>query len=147
MSELTIKQEKFCIAYHETGNASEAYRLCYDAKKMKPETINRNAKALLDNNKISTRLKELQKFVIEKHNVTVESILAELEQARVIALTADDNGKAQPSAAVSASMGKAKLAGLLIDKAEITGANGGAIMIDSHARKQRLEELQAKLGK
>lgn len=115
---LTPKQENFCLKYHETGNASEAYRLCYNAKKMKPETINRNAKALLDNNKIATRLKELQEVVVEKHNVTVGSILAELEEARIIALTYDDNGKAQPSAAVSASMGKAKLAGLLMDKVQ-----------------------------
>lgn len=56
---LTPKQENFCLAYLETGNASEAYRRSYDAENMKPETINRNAKDLLDNSKIAARLAEL----------------------------------------------------------------------------------------
>jgi len=43
MAGLTIKQEAFCQAYIEKGNASEAYRMAYAADKMKPETVNRNA--------------------------------------------------------------------------------------------------------
>ena len=35
---LTFKQEKFCKYYVDTeGNASEAYRMSYDASKMKPK--------------------------------------------------------------------------------------------------------------
>jgi phage terminase small subunit len=37
---LTVKQENFCLAYMETGNASEAYRRAYNAGKMKPAVIN-----------------------------------------------------------------------------------------------------------
>jgi len=47
-SNLTPKQEKFCNLYLETGNASEAYRSSYSASRMKPETIHRRAKELLD---------------------------------------------------------------------------------------------------
>ena len=36
---LTPKQENFCLAYLETGNASEAYRRAYDVANMKPESI------------------------------------------------------------------------------------------------------------
>ena len=37
---LTLKQEKFCHYYVDTdGNASEAYRMAYDAAKMKAESI------------------------------------------------------------------------------------------------------------
>ena len=36
----------------------------------------------------------------------------------------------QPSAAVSASNGKAKLYGLITDKKEVGGPNGGAIVHD-----------------
>lgn len=39
MTGLTIKQEAFCQAYIETGNASEAYRTAYAADKMKPEAV------------------------------------------------------------------------------------------------------------
>lgn len=104
---LTPKQEGFCQKYIETGNASEAYRLNYGASNMSPESINRKAKELLDNGKIAARLEELKKAIIVKHNITVESILAELEEARQLAM---ETGKAGP--AVQASMGKAKLVGL-----------------------------------
>lgn len=57
---LTPKQEKFCQEYIKTGNASEAYRLSYDTSKMKPESVNRLAKALFDNVKIRSRIEELQ---------------------------------------------------------------------------------------
>ena len=35
---LTEKQEAFCRAFVETGNASEAYRRSYDAKNMGQNT-------------------------------------------------------------------------------------------------------------
>lgn len=56
MNDLTPKQENFCQQYLLLGNASDAYRLAYDAKNMKPETINRRAKDLLDDGKITARL-------------------------------------------------------------------------------------------
>lgn len=40
IGQLTPKQETFCLAYIETGNASEAYRQAYDAENMKPDTVN-----------------------------------------------------------------------------------------------------------
>ena len=41
---LTPKQESFCLAYIETGNASEAYRQAYDVgPKTKPETVTLNS--------------------------------------------------------------------------------------------------------
>lgn len=110
---LTPKQEAFCLAYMETGNASEAYRQAYAASEMKGATINRNAKALLENNKIAARLSTLRERAVERTLVTVESIAAELDEARTLALSAEVS---QPSAAISASMGKAKLYGLIIDK-------------------------------
>ena len=57
---LTIKQEKFCNYYLESGNASEAYRRAYSCENMRPETINIRACELLANGKIAVRVKELQ---------------------------------------------------------------------------------------
>lgn len=51
MTGLTIKQEAFCQAYIETGNASEAYRTAYAADKMKPEAVHVQACKLQDNPK------------------------------------------------------------------------------------------------
>lgn len=104
---LTPKQEKFCQLYVETGNASEAYRESYDSGGMKPESVNRKAKELLDNVKIAARIGQLRERLVKKHNVTVDSLIEELEQARKLAFET-----AQVSAAVSATMGKAKLCGL-----------------------------------
>lgn len=109
MSNLTLKQEAFCRAYIETGNASEAYRRSYVADKMKPEAVHVNASKLLDNAKVALRVKELQAEIKKRHNVTVDSLLEELEEARKTALAAETP---QSSAAVAATMGKAKLTGL-----------------------------------
>lgn len=103
---LTPKQEKFCLAYLETGNASEAYRRAYAAENMKPESVNRLAKAQLDNVKIASRLEELRAPIIAKTQLTVEDLLAELEEARRLAIETET-----PAPAVSATMGKAKLLG------------------------------------
>ncbi len=121
MAGLTIKQEAFCQAYIETGNASEAYRSAYAADKMKPESINRKAKELLDNGKIAARVAELKGEIKQRHNVTVDSLLAELEEARQKALSAETP---QSSAAVAATMGKAKLVGLDKQIVDHTSSDG-----------------------
>lgn len=111
MSNLTAKREAFAVAYVETGNASEAYRRSFNAENFKPESVNVNASKLLADAKVSQRVKELQAQAAERALVTVQSLTQELEEARALALQ-----EGQPSAAVSASMGKAKLHGLLTDK-------------------------------
>jgi phage terminase small subunit len=123
---LTPKQERFCLKYIETGNAAEAYRLSYDAENMKPVTIRRKAAELLENGKITARVRALQERALERHDVTVDTITAELEEARTKGLALN-----QVSAAVSASLGKAKIHGLLIEKNEHTGKDGGPIKTDS----------------
>ncbi len=112
---LTLKQEKFCQKYVELGNASDAYRESYNAGKMKTATIHRKACEVLQNGNVSARVKELQARVQEKHDITVESLLIELEEARTAALNGD---RVQTAAAVSATLGKAKLCGLLVDRKE-----------------------------
>lgn len=121
---LTAKQEAFCLAYLETGNASEAYRQAYNAENMKPETVNRKAKELMDNGKIAARIEALQEDHRERHKITVDDLLAELEEARQVAL---GQGNPQTSAAVAATMGKAKLLGLDKQILEHSGPNGGPI--------------------
>lgn len=125
---LTIKQEAFCQAYIETGNASQAYRTAYAADKMKTDSVNRKAKELIDNGKIAARVAELRGEIKERHNVTVDSLIAELEEARQAALSAETP---QSSAAVAATMGKAKLTGLDKQIIEHSGPNGGAIQIET----------------
>ncbi len=85
---LTEKQEKFCQFYLDTdGNASEAYRMAYDASNMKPETIWSNASRLLADSKVEARINELRALrasatVAERKKV--ESVLMDI-------ITADPN--------------------------------------------------------
>lgn len=74
---LTNKQELFCVKYVQCGNATEAYKFAYNCKKMKPATINRNAKTLMDNSNIATRIKELQQETADKLLVSKDSVLRE----------------------------------------------------------------------
>lgn len=121
---LTPKQEAFALAYVETGNASEAYRRAYNAGKMKPEVITVKASELLAHGKVSVRVTELQAGHAERHRLTVDDLLRELEEARQAALTAET---AQSSAAVAATMGKAKLLGMDKQVIEHSGPDGGPI--------------------
>ena len=121
---LTQKQENFCLAYIETGNASEAYRRSYSCGKMKTETINRKAFDLFQNGNVTARIDELRKEAVKRNEITVDDLIAELEEARQAALCADDP---KAAAAVAATMGKAKLLGLGAEKLELTGKNGGPV--------------------
>ena len=110
---LTPKQEKFCQGYIETGNASEAYRQAYNAEKMRPDTVNNKAYGLLQKGGIRARLDELRAEHKKRHEITVDTLVAELEEARKLAFETD-----KAAAAVSATMGKAKLLGLVVEKQE-----------------------------
>lgn len=66
------------MAYLETGNASEAYRRAYDAGKMKPESVNRKAKELLDNGKITARLSSLRAATESRHIMSRQEALERL---------------------------------------------------------------------
>jgi phage terminase small subunit len=138
-SKLTAKQEAFCYAYMETGNASEAYRKSYSAENMKMETVNRSAKELLDNPKITARINLLRGEVAQRHQVTVDDLLEELEDARQAALAAL---VPQSSAAVAATMGKAKLLGIGADKVELSGK----VEMPTEALDAKIVALIEKLG-
>lgn len=123
MADLTAKQEKFAQAYVETGNASEAYRRAYNASATKPEVVNVKASELLAHGKVSVRVAELQAMHLEAHGETVSSIAKLLHEDRAFAREHET-----PAAAISASLGLAKLYGLLSDKHEHSGPNGGPVV-------------------
>lgn len=119
---LTQKQEAFCLAYIETGNASESYRRAYNAGGMAPATINRKAKEVLDNGKIAARLVQLRAPAVEAAGVTMEG---HLNRLAALGRAAEAEGKF--SAAVTAEIARGKASGLYVEKTEITGANGGPV--------------------
>lgn len=134
---LTTKQENFCQKYVETGNASEAYRYGYDTSRMKPESVHRKAKELMDNGNVAARIAELKQRAAVKHDVTVATLLRELEEARTIALSCETP---QTSAAVSATMGKAKLCGLDKQLIELSGEVNNKVTL-TNAQRIMLDKL------
>ena len=87
MPKLTQKQERFCLSYIETGNASEAYRVNYNAEKMGEPSLNVAAHELLNNPKITLRLAELQKAHQERHKITIDSLTSRLTAAEQLGLS------------------------------------------------------------
>ena len=115
---LTDKQEAFCLAYLECNNQSEAYRQAYNVgENTKPESIWVNSCKLMADTKVSQRVFELQQIAQERTLVTVESLTKELEEARE---KATEWGQA--AAMTGASMGKAKLHGLDVQKIDLKGS-------------------------
>lgn len=108
------KQERFCQIYVDTGNASEAYRQAYNSK-AKQESVAVSASRLLSQANVSLRVEQIREALRANHNITLADILFELEEARKAALGAENP---QSSAAVAASMGKAKLLGFDREKRE-----------------------------
>lgn len=111
---LTLPKELFCMAYIDIGNAPEAFEHVWGRKGSAEEL-----KDLIESPACIKRVSHLynQRVAIMQHScqVDVDLLVRELEQARQIAIA-----EREPSAAIAATMGKAKLHGLLIDKKEIS---------------------------
>lgn len=58
MTKLNYKQEQFCLYYAQTGNATESYKKS-GYKPKNDNSAGANARRLLQNDKIQTRLREL----------------------------------------------------------------------------------------
>ena len=122
---LTPKQEAFCYGYIETGNASGAYRAAYNAEKMKPESVAVQAAKMLVSPKIALKIDALRAELRQRHEITVDDLVAELEEARKMAFETD-----KAAAAVQATMGKAKLLGLVIEKQETNVVQPPKIIVE-----------------
>ena len=137
---LTQKQEAFCLSYMETGNASESYRRSYNAARMNAASIAVKACELLKSGNVSVRVAQLQADAATRNEITVDDLVAELEEARRAAFKATTP---QTAAAVAATMGKAKLLGFLVDKSEHSGANGGPILLGNVTQEQLKEAARS----
>lgn len=132
---MTPKQIAFCQAYLETGDASEAWRRSYDASKSNKNSVNRRGHEMLQHSKVIAYLAEERAHIMARHRITVDDLLIELEEARTAALGADT---VQSSAAVSATMSKAKLLGLdkqIIDHQSSDGSMSGHLTFNIIAPK------------
>ena len=112
-TKLTPKERNFALAYIETGSSAKAYRQAYDHNG-NDATARRCGFTVLHKAKVMALVTDLQGEHRDRHKVTIDGLTWELEKARSLAM---DSGNA--AAAVQAIMGKAKLHGLLLDRAQI----------------------------
>ena len=102
------------MAYIEAGDAKEAWKAVWGRD---PSQI--ELKPLMESPALVRRVSMLynQRVAVMQHSaqVDVDLMVRELEQARQIALA-----EREASAAIAATMGKAKLHGLLVDRKEIS---------------------------
>jgi phage terminase small subunit len=122
-AKLTEKQEQFCLVYLETGNATEAYRQCYDISNSKPETINRRAKELIDNSKIQARMEELREPLLKKAELSEEYVLQNIKD--IAEKNKDDN----PNAALKGFELLGKYYKLFTEKREVTNPEGTKVAL------------------
>jgi hypothetical protein len=117
------KHEAFVHNYLKCGDATEAFELTGYVRD------SANAHRLLKRPQVQARLRELQDEIAAKVPITIESLIGELEEARQHA-----TGKNQFAAAIKAILGKAQLAGLLVErsKVEVTNTSPFAGLEDKH---------------
>jgi len=112
---LTIKQERFCRKYVALGNASEAYRLVYNAENMKDASVWRKAKELMDNVKVTAMIDKIKSEQSDFQQITFEEIAHGLRAAASGAAAAG-----QHSAASQALVSLGKLAGIFVEKQKVS---------------------------
>jgi hypothetical protein len=111
-----MRHEKFVREYLKCNfNGAEAYRRVYPQRR--PLEARFSASRLLTSGNVKRRLAEVQMALLKKADITVDRILNEYEEARILAI-----GQSKPEAMLSASEKKAKLVGLLVDRREVGNA-------------------------
>lgn len=122
MTLLDPVREAFVQDYIVHGNASQAFRKAKPkAVNWKAETVHKRASEMLLSGEVQGRLKQMQLESAEKHEITIDKLTKMTLAAYEMAMK--DHVKA-PSAAVKASEFLGKLHGLVVEKKELTGANG-----------------------
>ena len=139
---LNARQEAFAQNLVAKGmNATAAYKAAGYAAKHNA-AVRADASRLLTNAKVKARVAELQRQAAQKAVVTAESVAAELDAAFRLAF---DNKQA--AACVAAAMGKAKLFGLIVDRAEVEQTIKRKPVADPDApAEMSLGDWQAKYG-
>lgn len=83
---LTAKQEAFVLAYLETADEDQAYRMAYDAEGMSDASIQKEAKRLKNHPLVAPRLQKVDLMVQVKGLRSLEDHISKLEELRDAAI-------------------------------------------------------------
>lgn len=116
---LSGKRERFCLLLVSGKKASEAYKQSRPGCEMTDHTASVRAFELLKHPEILKRIAELRLPAVQQvrkaYKYSLEMALRECDEAYALAMALG-----QPSVMVGAVTVKAKIAGLVIDKKEVT---------------------------
>lgn len=132
---LTPKQARFVSEYAKDQNATQAAIRAGYAK----ASAEVQGCRLLRNDQIRAALAKAQARIAKRNEITTDSLLTELEQARRVALRGG-----QASAMVAATLGKGKLTGKLIERRHHSGTIGSYDL--SRISDEDLNRLESILG-
>ncbi|MGL4975996.1 MAG: terminase small subunit [Bosea sp. (in: a-proteobacteria)] len=107
--------------------AGKSQEAAYVAAGYAPAGANPNAARLIANDSVRARVAELQGRAARHVEWGIVEAFAELDEARRYAKL---GVKPQAAAMVAATMGKAKLCGLIVDKQQHAGEGGGPIITE-----------------
>ena len=113
---MTVKQEKFCIEYIKSGNATEAYKKAFNAENMKPTTINKKAYELL-------KKPEIKEFIEKTREQTIDEAIIETKQRKIFLSNLIRDDKADISEKLKAIDLLNKMDGVYTQKVEHKGLN------------------------
>jgi hypothetical protein len=137
------RHEKFAQAVHRLGNSRKAYTAAgYTARKgLTPRHSGARdacATKLLKHPQVEQRLQELRAMALTRHQITVDTLLAQLAEDRALAQATGQSG-----AAVAATMAMGKLLGLVVERTE-RGAPGDFQNLQS--AQEVIEAIRRELG-
>lgn len=144
---LTPKQEKFCQEIVAGKNQSDAYRAAYDTAGMKPVTVNRAAKELMDNPNIAARIAELRAPAIAKVQVDAQWIMEKLVKIAERCMGDAEFNPAGANKAIELLAKHVDVRAFASDKLELTGKDGGAIEVDNLSDTERAAKIAALVNK
>lgn len=134
---INLRHREFILFYLKTGNAAQAYQ----AAGYKPSTRNSLdvcASRLLNSAKVQREIAKAQARIVKAADITVETLLSDLEEDRQLARKVK-----QPGSAIRATELKAKLTGHLVERKE-TGAPGEFVAL--RTRDDVLDAMRKELG-
>lgn len=130
------RHERFAQELASGKTADEAYQLAgFKANRG-------NATTLKAKQSVADRVAELKARAAERTIVTIHDIAEQLDEDRAFA-----REEKAPSAAITATMGKAKVLGLLADRVEHTGKDGGPIQTEDLSDMDALRRVRFLMNK
>lgn len=107
------KAEEVAKKYIQCHNKTEAWKSVYDKNNTHSrDSAKTRAYIFFKKDYVQEYVRKYQERAMKKHDITIEKLIIELEEARQLALLGADNARPSANAAVAATMGKAKICGL-----------------------------------